>query len=924
MLNARSLVNKIDLFQSTVYNHNPDIIGITETWCNTNVLDAELQLTGYEFFRCDRKTQNKGGGVLLYVKKELKPVEYEISTAFVDQIFCKVGNLVIGVCYRSSNYSIVGYTNNSNLCQLIQNISDKHFLLMGDFNYPDINWVHQTVEDNATVDCREFFNCCNDCFLSQHVSEYTRGNALLDLVFSREPDLVSNVKVTGNFGNSDHNMVAFNIQHKQDSFATKRHIRDYNKGDYESIREELKQIDWDVCMSGDTTECWNSFKKTLLGLEEKYIPFKKYRKVNGSKIKPLWMTNKALKCVRRKNRVYRKYKNCDHPAVKAAHRQVTKEIKKAKRNFEKKLADNIKQDSKSFFAYARSKSKCKTETGVLCDDNDTVLKSDIEIAEHFNRYFASVFTREDYSNPPVANYMGDSHIISEELQFDASSVLTAISKLNPDKSMGPDGLAPKLILETKEQISYPLYLLFKKSLQDTVIPDDWKLATVSPIFKKGNRHKAENYRPVSLTSIICKLFESIIRDHLVHYLESNILINNSQHGFRKGRSCLTNLLEFLDKVTGCVDSGENVDVIFLDFAKAFDKVPYKRLMLKLESHGITGKVALWIEEWLNNRMQCVGIRGTLSNLVHVLSGVPQGSVLGPLLFLIYINDLDCNIQNWILKFADDTKIFGKITDEMDRVKLQQDLQKLITWSDEWQMMFNVSKCKIMHIGKKDISGHYFMKSQQLEEVMEEKDLGVMITRDLKVSRQCQLAYNKASRILGLINRTIEYKHPDILIRLYKSLVRPHLEYSIAAWSPHYIKDKDLLERIQRRFTRMIPTMRSLSYEERLAETGLWTLEDRRVRADLIEVYKIMHGLSPVNFNTFFEYSTNSNTRGHSLKLHKRRVHTDLRQHFFTERVINNWNSLNEEIVSAISINSFKRKLQKIYMDGSFQRLVKSA
>ena len=182
-----------------------------------------------------------------------------------------------------------------------------------------------------------------------------------------------------------------------------------------------------------------------------------------------------------------------------------------------------------------------------------------------------------------------------------------------------------------------------------------------------------------------------------------------------------------------INVGENVDVIFLDFAKAFDKVPHKRLILKLRAHRIIGKVALWIGEWLNRSMQRVGIKGTLPDLVYVVSGVPQGSVLGPLLFLIYINDLDCNIQNWILKFADDTKFFSRIKDQNDQDRLQQDLFKLIMWSEEWQMMFNVSKCKVMHIGKSYVQGQCYMMNHQLEEVVDEKDLGIMITRDLKVS-----------------------------------------------------------------------------------------------------------------------------------------------------------------------------------------------
>jgi len=228
----------------------------------------------------------------------------------------------------------------------------------------------------------------------------------------------------------------------------------------------------------------------------------------------------------------------------------------------------------------------------------------------------------------------------------------------------------------------------------------------------------------------------------VHYLENNHLILDSQHGFRKKRSCLTNLLEFLDSVTGCVDAGDSVDVIFLDFAKAFNKVPHKRLVSKLKSYGMQGKILDCISEWLWGRVQRVCIRGVKSSWIKVLTGMPQGSVLGPILFLFYINDLDFGIRNWILKFADDTKIFSRINNSLDSEQ-QSDLLQLIRWSEKWQMLFNVNKCKVMHIEKQEQQRQYFMHDQCLEVVCQEKDLGILISNNLKVSQQCQQAYNKA-------------------------------------------------------------------------------------------------------------------------------------------------------------------------------------
>jgi len=279
--------------------------------------------------------------------------------------------------------------------------------------------------------------------------------------------------------------------------------------------------------------------------------------------------------------------------------------------------------------------------------------------------------------------------------------------------------------------------------------------------------------------------------------------------------------------------------------------------------------------------------------------------------LIFINDLDYGISNWILTFADDTKIFGSITSEKDIVSLQKDLGRLIQWADEWQMMFNTSKCKVMHFGKKELNSvDYYMSDQCLTSVTEEKDLGVVVSSDMKSSQQCNQSYSKASRMLAMINCTIVYKNSENLLRLYKSLVRPHLEYCTAAWSPHYIKDRVLPEKVQQRFTRMVPGLKKLPYEERLSELELWTMEERRVRADLIEVFKMVRELSAIKLETFFQLNSNGRTRGHQWKLKKRHRNTDLRQ-FFSERVINIWNSLDKDTVAATSINSFKGRLQNM-------------
>jgi len=407
---------------------------------------------------------------------------------------------------------------------------------------------------------------------------------------------------------------------------------------------------------------------------------------------------------------------------------------------------------------------------------------------------------------------------------------------------------------------------------------------------------------------LCKVFEYIMREALVTHLEKLHLLYESQHGFRRGRSCLSNLLTFLEKVTKAIDDGLSMDVVYLDLAKAFDKVPHERLIRKLTSHGIEGEVRRWLENWLKGRQQRVCIDGNLSAWSCVTSGVPQGSVIGPILFLIYINDLDLGVENDILKFADDTKLYGVVTDVIGAISLQKDLNLLTKWTDTWQMKFNIDKCKVMHFGHKNTAYSYQMNGHVLQKVDSENDLGVIISSDLKVSEQCAKSYANASRALGLIRRNIRYKQTDVMLKLFKSLVRPHVEYCTVAWSPHYQKDKQLIEKVQRRFIKMLPEFKDTKYEEVLKKLKLNTLEERRNRADLIFLFKMYKGLTQPPFESMFQLSCFGQTRGHTLKLTKHCTNRDIRLHFFSERVINTWNSLDQMVVDSDSVEVFKKRL----------------
>ena len=273
-----------------------------------------------------------------------------------------------------------------------------------------------------------------------------------------------------------------------------------------------------------------------------------------------------------------------------------------------------------------------------------------------------------------------------------------------------------------------------------------------------------------------------------------------------------------------MDDGSPVDVIYLDFQKAFDNVSHQRK----KSHGMGNSLFNWIEQWLTYRRQRLVVGGEVSSWKSVLSGVPQGSVLGPILFLVYINDLEEGVTGKILKFADDTKLFRKVKEIGDKQNLQDYIDKLVKWSEKWQMLFNFGKCKCIHTGSRNTGMNYEMGGTILSKTVKEKDLGVTMNANMKVSEQCRIAASKGNQVLGMIRRNITYKEKS-LIPLYEAIVRPHLEYCIQAWIPHLRKDVDMLEKIQRRETKLIPELRDLTYEERLKECGLTTLETQRLR-----------------------------------------------------------------------------------------------
>ena len=382
----------------------------------------------------------------------------------------------------------------------------------------------------------------------------------------------------------------------------------------------------------------------------------------------------------------------------------------------------------------------------------------------------------------------------------------------------------------------------------------------------------------------------------MQHLEQNDLLSNQQYGFISGRSTGLQLLNVMDEWESVLAEGGQIDVVYMDFQKAFDTVPHRRLLGKLESYGIRSKTKRWIASFLGDTRQRVMVNGTASEWRPVTSGIPQGSVLGPGLFVAYINDLPKNVTSGVRLFADDTKISRQIRKENDAREVQDDLHSLQGWSDMWLLKCHPQKCKFMSIRRKKIDHRYYM-------MVDNKKIY------LDFRPHMEEICKKANRIMGVIRRTYSYLTEKEFCLLYKALGRPHLESNNVIWPPRYKKDVEL-EQVQRRATKQVPGLRDMEYSDILKHLKLPTLVFRRIRGDMIEIYKIINVYDPKVASQLIQLNKNKSTRGHSIKIRRDHANRDIRRNYLMQRAATMWSYLPEAVVTAKTTNTFKNRLDK--------------
>lgn len=931
--NCQSAMNKGSEISSLIDEQKPHILALTEFGAGNDITDGELGISGYTLYRGNHSSGGGGlgKGAAVYVSDALNhsacpnlDVEgFDCSTWIMVKLSNRK-NLLIGVIYRSPNSN---EQNNERLLTMLKQAAATRFdylTICGDFNLPKINWESDQSSDPDGAFSHSFLNLIEELNLFQHAREPTRfrgeQRSCLDLVFSNEEAMVDEVGELPPIGKSDHVCQKWEVTVDEVLFRNTTVLRrNFKRANWENIKRDMHNFE------AEPSDTANSLNEKLVAKinesKTRNVPLCRPRSL---KYRLPWMRNARIKKQRtEKWKSWRKFRRTgllmDYDAYKFERNKLNNIVRSAKMRYEQSLITDMKTNPNLYHGHCRRSLKTKQGVSNVLDSEGRLTKTEEEAATALNGYYQSVFTSDepDYSPPDFPSLTEEK---LEDVVLTEESVEEILTDLNPNKAAGPDGVESKLLKECAQELAPVLCKLFRKSMDEAEVPSKWKEAHITPIHKKGNRAEMANFRPVALTSVISKVFEKIICSAILCFLTRNGLISLQQHGFVRGRSCQTNILLCLEQWTMSLDSGKSVDVAYFDYAKAFDKVSHNLLLVKLRAYGIDGKLLAWLEAYLRNRKQRVVVGNGKSTWLDVLSGTTQGTVLGFLLFLIFINDLPSKCspedESLIKLLADDTKAFQEIDSDIsqqagNQLALQSRVDQIASWAADWKMEINPAKSKVMHIGRNNPGLQYTIGGIPIDTVRTEKDIGFWITDDLSTSTHVHKARSKALGEISRIRRNFTFIDKRAFCVLYNQRVRPHLDHGMAACPPNTSAEAKILEAVQSKATALVHGLKHLNSDERRKRLGLMKLEDRRERGDLIEVYKILKGQTRIDPNLFWEVR---DARG-GARLVKERAANGRRQRqsFFSYRVIQKWNLLPAGLKMAPSLDSFKNRLDEMIL-----------
>ena len=890
-LYPRSNKHKVQLLKESAIIENVFLIAITESHLRDEILDAEIVLDGFHLYRSDRANEIRKGGVIVYVREDFAPGSQIVSfgsngiVEYVSLYIPKINAIVITI-YRPPTCEAQYFESTIQKIDLdIESLGTPlpTVIMCGDFNFPNIEWRNNIGDiRSSTFDMRQqagiLLEFMEKYCLVQYVTEPTRLNNILDLFMSNNEDLIRDIDIIDT-SISDHRLVLVRTCIRgceaEDARCLPRRgfaALNFNHSSiqWELILNEMMDVDWSsMCDHESPEDILARIKLVSLEICSKYIPLRRQQMKNRRLIP---RDRRVL--MRKRTKINDRLKFCIDPAENSRLFTRLRNIEDSLRvSHEKecKLSETraiemIKQDPRYFYSYAKSKACIKVNVGPL-KIHDQIFDKPEAVGKILADQYSSAFSVPVYS----FDQNNVDLICGEELpenfitiELSENDIVDSIGKLSTGAATGPDGAPPKLLKECAAALKYPIRLLWQKSLLCGRIPEELKMGVITPVHKGGSRSEPKNYRPITLTSHLIKIFERVITERLVEFMRTRDLFNARQHGFRTKRSCLSQLIEHYHDILDVIAGGNTADVIHLDFAKAFDKVDHGVLLRKLRALGVSGTILKWIGAFLSNRKQAVFVDGTVSDESDVISGVPQGTVLGPILFLVFIGDIDHGVQHAnVNSFADDTRMMMNIKEPTDILRLQEDLDKIYEWADTNNMLFNADKFEVLRYGPGNVGDPRYLSPEGIEIDLQcdVRDLGIVMSNSGKFDEQISNVVRAGRRKVGWLLRTFATRERAPMLVLYKALILPSLEYCCQVWSPHKIGRIRDLESVQRFFTQKIRGVENLDYWARLSSLKIYSLQRRRERYCIIYVWKIVNDLAMNIINEIYMIRTRDSVRG---------------------------------------------------------------
>ena len=895
-----------------------DILSINETKLDSTVHDSDVYIPGFEIVRKDRRVNGrKGGGVCIYLRTNLN---YRIRDDLInDDLECLIVEIskprssvfLVGTWYRPPNSPPERFNEFENVIDKID-AESKELYILGDVNCNLLPEASAHISSHLT-------NIFDIYGLSQLITEPTRvtlvSKTLIDLCITNSPEKVSNSGVI-HLGISDHSLVFMTRKVHHDRFCPRTiEMRQFKHFQKNKFLNDLEQMPWsNVDLCSDPNDMWHEWKQMFVSCMDKHAP-RKLKRI--SKKRAPWITKGLL------NKIHRREQ------FKCARNQANNAIKQAKKRY---FSDNLKvskgnpRKTWNLINELTSRNTSKSTNILEIQVDNRTISSPGDMAEAFNDHFTNI-GQVLAQEVPSAEVNPEFYLSHTDKAFHLKTpsldvVFNLLRNIDEKKATGLDMIPSKLLKMAASIVTPSLTAIFTKSIITGIYPTEWKMARVTPVFKKGEKSDLNNYRPISVIPVVSKVFEKIVYDQLYQYLNDNQLLSSCQSGFRSLHSTLTALLEATNSWSVSIDNGFLNGVVFIDLKKAFDTIDHEIILRKLSYFGADQATAKWFQSYLSNRTQRCNVNGNLSTASTVTCGVPQGSILGPLLFLMYINDLpNCLRVAAPRMFADDTSITLSAKTVADlKLAVTSELNNLTCWLRANKLSLNVAKTELMIIGSRQRLNtqceeiNISIDDRTIKRVDHIKSLGLTIDAQLSWSKHVDEISKKVSSAIGALKRVRPFIPTDVAVQIYNALILPHFDYCSPVWDGMSGCLSDKLQKLQNRAARVITQSPFDTSSNLLLAMLRWEkLSLRRKKQKALIMYKTLNELAPDYLQCLFteRHVNDYNLRNLEGKLSLPKPNTNYLKRSFCYSGACLWNNLPQDLKSVCSIGQFKRGIKKV-------------